>query len=208
MTADPQTPQLADRRGPYRGETRRAEILAGLADLLQQRRFDEISVADISAAAGVKRNTFYFYFANKSVAVAALLSDLFAEMIAGAEPFITHVGEPRENVQGGIDNVVASWQRNTNLYMAILDARHSDPAVQQFWDDWLAQFVGPIAEAITVEREAGRARPGPDATTLTVTLIGTNVSLLDRIGRSGFTPELAAAAREALFHIWYHAIYG
>ncbi len=208
MTADPQAPQLADRRGPYRGETRRAEILAGLADLLEQRRFDEINVADISAAAGVKRNTFYFYFPNKSVAVAALLSDLFTEMFAGTAPFIAHAGDPHDNVKAGIDNVVESWQRHTNLYMAILDARHTDAAVQQFWDDWLAQFVGPIAEAIEVERDAGRARPGPDATTLTVTLIGMNVSLLDRIGRSGFTPESSEGARQSLFHIWYHAIYG
>lgn len=208
MVPEPQPPRLAERRKPYRGEERRAAILRALEDLLQERSLDEIGVADISEAAGVKRNTFYFYFANKSAAVAALLSELFGEMFAGAIPFIEHDRDPEDSVRIAIDNTVASWEKHHLLYRAVLDASHSDGSVREFWNEWLAQFIDPVAATIDAERKAGRAAPGPDAVTLATALTNMNVMLLDGVGRGGFTAADAGSARETLFHVWFRAIYG
>jgi AcrR family transcriptional regulator len=208
VVSGPQPPRLAERRKPYRGEERRAAILRALEDLLQQRSLEDIGVADISEAAGVKRNTFYFYFANKSVAVAALLSELFGEMFAGAIPFIEHDRDPADSVRIAIDNTVAAWAQHHLLYHAVLDASHSDSAVRKFWNEWLAQFIDPIAAAIDAERKAGRATAGPDAVTLATALINMNVMLLDGVGRGGFSAADRESARETLFHVWFRAIYG
>jgi AcrR family transcriptional regulator len=207
VVSQPQPPRLAERRKPYRGEARRAAILRALEDLLQERSLDQISVADISEAAGVKRNTFYFYFANKSVAVAALLSELFSEMFAGAIPFIEHDQDRERSVRLAIDNTVASWEKHHLLFRAVLDASHSDNKVREFWNEWLARFVDPVAATIDAERSEGRAAPGPDAITLATALTQMNVQLLDRFGRTGFTAEDTELARETLFHIWFRAIY-
>lgn len=208
MVSEPQPPRVAERRKPYRGEERRAAILSALEDLLQQRSLDEIGVADVSEAAGVKRNTFYFYFANKAVAVAALLTELFGEMFAGARPFLEHRRDPEDNVRIAIDNTVASWEKHFLLYRAVVDASHTDAAVREFWNDWLAQFIDPVAAAIETERADGRAVSGPDAITLATALTNMNVMFLDRIGRQGFTSADAELARETLFHVWFRSIYG
>ncbi|WP_176562203.1 TetR/AcrR family transcriptional regulator [Mycolicibacterium palauense] len=207
VTSRPQPPRVAERRKPYRGEERRAAILRALEDLLQQRSLEEIGVADISEAAGVKRNTFYFYFANKAVAVAALLSELFGEMFAGAIPFVEHDSDPADSVRIAIDNTVAAWHKHHLLYHAVLDASHSDAAVREFWNKWLSQFIEPVAATIDSERKAGRARPGPNSLSLASALISMNVTFLDSVGRSGFTAEAAEEARQTLFHVWFSALY-
>jgi AcrR family transcriptional regulator len=73
--------QGARRRRPRRrvikpAETRRAELLAAATRLFEERGFEEVTVADITEAAGVAKGTFYLYFDSKEALLDALRHDL------------------------------------------------------------------------------------------------------------------------------------
>lgn len=64
MHEDPHVPSTT---GPAtkKGEETRERILAAATELIHQRGFKNTGVADILAASGVPRGSFYFYFASK-----------------------------------------------------------------------------------------------------------------------------------------------
>src|SRR5690242_19555197 len=64
----------ARRSGPQPpGTELRERLLTATRELLTQRRFDSLSVADIIAAAGISRASFYFYFPSKQAVLAELV---------------------------------------------------------------------------------------------------------------------------------------
>lgn len=58
----------------------RSRLLAGLAAVLKSKRYQDITIADIAAAAQVSRRTIYEYFANKDECLLAL-ADQTSEVI-------------------------------------------------------------------------------------------------------------------------------
>lgn len=99
---------------PAAAETRE-RILTATRELLDERRFDTLSVADILAAAGVSRASFYFYFPNKQ----AVLADLVHEAVAGgqraAQPWI---GEEQDSVaalRAGVSDGARLWRENAGV---------------------------------------------------------------------------------------------
>jgi AcrR family transcriptional regulator len=68
------------RRIDRRQEKTRVALLNAFRDLILQRRFDEIGVADIAARAQVSRSTLYAHFAGKSGLLAASIAAPFARL--------------------------------------------------------------------------------------------------------------------------------
>lgn len=77
MRATPQTPTS----DPRKGRTR-ADLLQAFFGLVLDRRYHEISVADVLAASGVAKSTFYEHFAGKDALLAASLEGPLA-VLAG-----------------------------------------------------------------------------------------------------------------------------
>src|SRR4051812_23832534 len=96
------------------GDSRELEraILAATERLLAERRFDELSVADILAAAGVSRASFYFYFASKHAVLAELVRGAVAEGHLAAQPWLAHTGDstPAEEIRNGIADGASLWR--------------------------------------------------------------------------------------------------
>ncbi|MDH6676944.1 AcrR family transcriptional regulator [Rhodococcus sp. LBL1] len=195
-------------RRANKGEERRAAILDAIERLLEDRSLDEISISDISRAAGVTRSAFYFYFDNKAKAVAALSRTVLGEMQEAARAYLERVGSPREMIEGLIADVIGTWERHPNLYRALRDARDSDPTVREMWDqDWFG-FVDPVASVIDAEREAGRAADGPDSRALAVVLLDMNDRAVESLSRGGPRALDPGTVREALVAVWLNTIYG
>ncbi|PTR24930.1 TetR family transcriptional regulator [Rhodococcus sp. OK519] len=208
MSSRPASTDATRTRRANKGEERRAAILEAVESLLEDHALDEISISDISRAAGVTRSGFYFYFDNKAKAVAALSRTVYGEMQEGARAYLGRVGSPREMIAGLITEVISTWERHPNLYRALRDARDSDPAVREMWDGDRSSFIEPVASVIDAERASGRAVDGPDSRALAVVLLDMNdraVESLSRGGPGALTPE---AANEALVAVWLNTIYG
>src|SRR4030088_2353770 len=64
-----------------RPKARRDALLAAAVALFQERTVDDVTVADISAAAGAAKGTFYLYFESREALVEALQRDFLAELL-------------------------------------------------------------------------------------------------------------------------------
>ncbi len=78
MPLDPHPPTLAERKRQLVSEELREVAL----QLLARRGYDETTVDDIVAAAGMSRRTFHRYYASKEDVVIQLLADLGSQMSA------------------------------------------------------------------------------------------------------------------------------
>ncbi len=204
--ADGPWDRLVDRRSPNRGDARRDALLRAFDELLREQSLDEINVAEISRRAGVTRSAFYFYFENKSLAVMALMQDLYDAASAANELLVKAEGDPDERIRAAITLLFESVDTSPHTYRALLEARASSTTVRQMWDAGRADFAGVIATMIETERAAGRASEGPDATSVAAVLLDLNDHALERHSLGSGPPREQHI--DALAFIWLRTIYG
>lgn len=196
---------VLDRRGPHRGDQRRAALLRALDELLRDGTLDSINIAEITARAGVTRSAFYFYFENKGAAVAAVMAEMYDKAFAASTSLYDQTATPRARIEGNIRGLVAAWQEHEHLYRAMLNARQTNAGVRELWDADRASFVAPVADMITAERAAGRAPAGPDAAALATVLLELNDHALEKLALGDVLP--VEDRIEALVTVWLRTIY-
>jgi len=196
---------VLDRRGPHRGDQRRAALLRALDELLRDGSLDSINIAEITTRAGVTRSAFYFYFENKGAAVAAVMAEMYDKAFEASTNLYDESATPRERIEGNIRGLVNAWREHEHLYRAMLDARQTNASVRELWDADRASFIAPVAALITAEREAGRAPAGSDATALATVLLELNDHALEKLARGDDLP--VEARIDALVTIWLRSIY-
>lgn len=199
---------LPGRRRRADGEDRLRAILRATEALLRERPIAEISVADISARAGVVRSGFYFYFPTKGAAVAAVLGDVSDEMLSGAESFLADDADGVAAIRAAMWAGWHAWSAHRDLVLGVLDARGTDPGVRGLWDDWAQRFVTTIGDELAGKRERGVALPGGDPYDLIVVLTSAVERTFERLSRAGAESDQIAALIETLVSVWSMAIYG
>jgi AcrR family transcriptional regulator len=195
-----------DRRTPYHGDQRRATLLKALDEYLQEGEFETITIADISARAGVTRSAFYFYFENKAACVAALASQMYQQAVAAADHLFVADVPPRERIQSMITGLFAAWEGHQYLYRAMLEASRTSGTLRELWDGYRESFAGPVAAMIDSERAAGRAPEGPDSATLATVLLELGDGALAHL--SPDDPVNTSRRADVLVAIWFRTIYG
>jgi AcrR family transcriptional regulator len=198
--------------GPSRGELRRERLLQTLEELLADRSFASIEIADITQAAGVSRSAFYFYFPSKAAAVGATLGTVFGEIgnvIGTWVDLGENVEDHRKHVFDSMDKVVGIWRQHAYLMAAMFDAVATDEEVRTMFDGHIERFVRDCAERIRVEREAGQALDGPDPEALARVLVGMNVKALERDMRNIASGESAEEGLPRILAVvWDRLLYG
>lgn len=193
---------------PSKGEERRADLLQALEGLLAEHRLGDIGVDDIARAAGVRRTAFYFYFPNKAVAVAALLSDTFDEMIAGAEQFFGRTSNPATALREALESLWRLWRRHEPVMLAMLDSRDIDTEAREIWEAWLDRFVAKAAAVVDADRLEGRAPSGPEARLMVQLLVRMNAGVLEHLSRTQASAAEVERAIDGIVHIWARSVYG
>ncbi|WP_020106391.1 TetR/AcrR family transcriptional regulator [Nocardia sp. 348MFTsu5.1] len=195
-----------DRTSTDRGDRSRQRLLEALDDLLRDGTLESINIAKISERAGVTRSAFYFYFASKADAVAALSAQMNDEAAGAARDVFEMTGPPRTRFETLIRGLVAAWSDHRYLYRAMLDARYSNTTVHEQFETGRKAFIKPLAVMIDAERAAGTAPDGPDSTALATVLLELNDRSIESISRSD---DLDLEQRiTTLVTIWLRAIYG
>jgi TetR/AcrR family transcriptional regulator, ethionamide resistance regulator len=195
-----------DRRPPPKGDQRRAALLESLDHHLQESSLDSINIADISRRAGVSRSAFYFYFENKAVAAAALMEEMYDEVLVASGLVTSTEGSPATRIERMLRELFAVVDRHAHQFAAMLESRATSEAVRALWESDRESFVRPVAELIRSERAAGRAPDGPDAAVLATVLLELNDRMLERAAVGG--PLSRDQQVEALTTIWLRTIYG
>jgi AcrR family transcriptional regulator len=89
---------------PTRRRSRRAEILQIAVDLFAARGYHGVSMDDIGAAAGVTGPALYHHFAGKEAMLAAALSPVSDNLLAGGRARMAdHLGDPEGAVAALVD---------------------------------------------------------------------------------------------------------
>ncbi|MBO3753034.1 TetR/AcrR family transcriptional regulator [Streptosporangiaceae bacterium NEAU-GS5] len=177
----------------------REVIVTATRRLLDERRFDELSVADILSAADVARGTFYFYFASKQEVLAELVRRAIAHGHQAAEPWLTDSGDSRDAVRHGISEGARLWRAEAAVLRAIVENWRTDEQLTELWLQLMGSFTTATAERIVAD-----GRPDPaiddDALAATLTWLGERLYYLAAIGVEPFTDEETLV--DALTYIW------
>ncbi|WP_236718397.1 TetR/AcrR family transcriptional regulator [Actinoplanes sp. TFC3] len=202
---------MARRDEPPKGGTElRERILETLRHLLGERTFDTLSVADVIAAAGVSRASFYFYFSGKQAALAELVRRAVGVGHEAAEPWVQAQADPQEALRAGIDAGAGLWLDNAAVLRAIVESWASDPQLRELWLTQMATFTD--ATTARLEADPGvAARLGDDGVDLqalaaTLTWTGERLYYLAACGVPPFDDR--AVLVDTLLHLWVSALYG
>ncbi|AVZ38169.1 MULTISPECIES: TetR/AcrR family transcriptional regulator [unclassified Dietzia] len=189
-----------------RGDRRREALLAELDRQLRTTTLDDISVADLTDAAGITRSAFYFYFDSKAAAVTVLLSSIQEAAATSNGVLVNSDGRFRSRVTSTLSGLADRMLDNAHVYRALLTARTTHEPMRRLWNEGRAELAAPIAEYIRSERAAGRAPDGADPMALATSLIQVNESVLEHLAYD------AGADREPMIatasDLWVRAIYG
>lgn len=194
--------------GPSAGDQRRARLLAALDELLETRAFTDIGINDVARRAGLSRPSFYFYFPSKAAAVAALLGDMYQNVLRTAPWFDQHSGDPLTQLRSGIEHTATMWRARPRLMAAMLDAVHDDADVKSTWDDWLAEFEVRTAARVRADQAAGAARTDIDVEAMARVLVGVIFRAMEddvRDLQAGRPPRPQLVT--TVYDVWRHSLY-
>jgi AcrR family transcriptional regulator len=184
----------------------RERILDALHELLRERTFDTLSVADIITAAGVSRASFYFYFPSRQAALAELVRRAVRAGHDAAQPWVQAQAGPRETLRAGIDAGAGLWLENAPVLRAIVENWASDPALRTLWLDQMATFTEATIARIEADRTNSRL-DGVDVPALAASLTWTGERLY-YLAACGVPPfDDRAVLVDTLTYLWMSALY-
>lgn len=141
-------------RESARAERTRARLLDSTRVLIAERgAFAALSIAEIAAASGVSRPTFYAYFRDKRDLVLALGAEMERDIRAVADPWLAGEDVPLEQT---LEGVLAGFRRHGPAVEAIVEASAYDVDVAAFWRAFHQWFVeSGTRRALTADPEIG-----------------------------------------------------
>ncbi|WP_407688114.1 TetR/AcrR family transcriptional regulator [Mycobacterium sp. HUMS_1102779] len=164
-----------------RGDKQRQAIMQATRELLQERPFAELSVATISARAGVARSGFYFYFDSKYSVLAQIVAQATEELEELTQYFAPRQpGEsPEQFAKRMVGSAAAVYAHNDPVMTACNAARYTDAEIRDILEQQFEAVLREIVAIVEAEMKAGTAHPiSDDIPTLVRTLAGTTALAL------------------------------
>src|SRR5699024_4659900 len=152
------------RRRVPRGEIQRQSILDALERLLGEIPVMEISVKDITEAAGIKRPNFYFYFESKDEVLSELVSTVWREWDEAIGSYHRLAGESHADYFDRLFVVSHSvWVRRSRVIVAGLQATGYDRTLRAKWDALDDELNRQLAAQMDRDVAAGHRRQNRSA---------------------------------------------
>jgi AcrR family transcriptional regulator len=199
----------ARRSGPQAATAElRERLLTATRDLLTQRSFDSLSVADIIAAARVSRASFYFYFPSKQAVLAELVRRAVDQGQQAARPWTDGEQDPIEALRSGITAGAILWRDNAAVLTAIVENWGSDEQLRQLWLQQMDQFTDAAVARIQADPAILHHLNGLDvrAVAASLTWLGERLYYLAAAGIPPFNDQNTLV--DTLTHAWTRTLYG
>jgi TetR/AcrR family transcriptional regulator, ethionamide resistance regulator len=185
-------------------------VLRATSELLESVSLSELSVAQILAAAGVGRTSFYEHFTSKDDVVVKLVRSISAELADEIEPMFDRGGRSVEEAFGdGLSNWMRAGARYGALLVAATEEWPSVPELRRVWFRMLGALTARLAQMIDQDRAAGLAKPGADSQALAASLIW-GTERIFHVAMTGHHPTLSDhdAILKPLVQLYVGTIYG
>jgi AcrR family transcriptional regulator len=185
----------------------RDRILDATRRLLDERRFDALSVADILTAAGVSRASFYFYFPNKQAVLAELVRRAVGRGQEAAEPWTSRSQDPIDALRSGIEAGAALWHDNAGVLTAIVDNCGTDDELRRLWHEQMGTFTDATVARIQADPEIVARLDGLDVRAMAsaLTWLGERLYYLAATGVPPFDDRRTLV--DTLTHTWVRTLY-
>lgn len=185
----------------------RETILAATAALLENRRFSDLSVGEILAAAGIARGSFYFYFDGKYDVLAELVRRAVASGHEAAEPWLAAPPDRAAALRQGITAGVRLWRAQAPILRAIVENWRTEPRLTELWLDQMQTFTEATIAQLMVDPQATEtlADHSVAAVASALTWLGERIYYLFALGTPPFDDEDVVI--DTLLHIWTSTLY-
>jgi AcrR family transcriptional regulator len=186
----------------------RDAILSATTDLLAHTSFSDLSVADILAAAGVSRGSFYFYFDSKHAVLAELVRRAVQRGHEAAAPWLSGPQDPTAALRAGITDGAHLWQENAAVLRAIVENWRTDARLTELWLAQMQTFTDAAVAQIGADPRAAGRLAGLNVTAVagSLTWLGERLYYLAARGVPPFDDE--ATLIETMLAIWTSTLYG
>jgi len=188
-----------------------AAIFDATERLLADVPLHDLSVAQIIAAAGISRATFYFYFSSKFAVLSGLLAKVTDEIFEMVQPFVRREATvaPRDALEQSLTAAVKLWATHRPALRAIHEHWNTTAELRELWLGVVERFTEAAAAEIDREREAGLARPGVDSRRLAAVLMWSSERCLyvAGLGSDSNLPD-EESTLAPLLGLWSAALYG
>lgn len=184
----------------------RQRILEAASVLLEERRWNELRLEDVMAAAGLSRTVFYRHFDDRATLLLAMLEEILHHIGATGMAWKQGVGEPVGALCTGLSELSEAMRKYGRLMQAIADSSADDAETRTARAGLVQAFVAMTATRIQADVAAGRSSVR-DPWAVADALVRMNESLLlDAFGHPPYPdPDDVAAV---MSEIWVCTIYG
>jgi len=150
------------RHAARRSEAQERAILDAAERLLDERRYEDLTVADIATAAGISRPGIYFYFGSMEELLVALVSRGLTELMDSiASVSIPPGAGPVDVLATGLRHTSDGWRSHGPLLRTAVEQAYRVPAIYQEWRGLLQRGVDLYVELMTWSAEIDN-RPPPE----------------------------------------------
>jgi AcrR family transcriptional regulator len=139
-----------------KGDLRERQILDAAETLLATRGYADMTVSDITEAAGITRGALYFYFASKQDVLTALVARTVQALQDKSGAALTDTAPVEEVISTALERTVQLWREHGLVMRAAVDLSSTVPEIDQLWTGTADVFI----EAITAVLSRGGVPPG------------------------------------------------
>jgi AcrR family transcriptional regulator len=140
----------AERRARLSTDARREQLVGLGMEMFSERPFDEVSIDDIAAAAGISKGLLYHYFPSKRDFYVAVVRHSAEEMqeVTATDPSLP----PLERLAAGLDRYLEYVDTHARGYATVLRAGiGSDPEVAGVVEGVRSAMAGRILDDLPIE---------------------------------------------------------
>jgi TetR/AcrR family transcriptional regulator, ethionamide resistance regulator len=174
--------------------------------MLEEQRWTEMTLDDITAAADVARTAFYRYFDDRQHLLIAMLEDVGLEFDHVADNWMADSENPVAEIRPSLHKLTAVFVERGRLIQAISDTARHDPEIGAVYLQLAEHLAARTTRRIEADIAAGRSQiADPREVALALTWMNERY-LLASFGRQPFgDPDKVTAAMAT---IWAKTLYG
>jgi AcrR family transcriptional regulator len=182
-----------------------ADVRSAMLELVETKAFRDITVDELSRAAGLSRTAFYFYYRDKNEVLGAAAEDLAAEAYRESERWWSGQGPPEVLVREMLESNSRLYEDHAGIIRAAVEVTSYDAEFAEFYRELVSRFVRATADHLRREEAAGRLRTGLNIDAVAETLCWMSERCHYQLTLIAGRPAHETA--ETLATVWMSALY-